>query len=554
MAADLTYIHVPSHVLSSSFIRERLWTGRVFDDVSGQVVAELLVPSPRPPPMAAVEASTPNGFDSNNAPTPEEVEPQNGDGSDNGDLFGDDESIQEPQANNIRTLDDQELDSGDDVDRDDRVADTLEDENHDIETEQREIKIVEVDLARVRPPEGNELYLMNLPPFIGLNGRNFDYPTYEPPTEPHDASARAKSTDADKKFSAFSTATSTIYWRRDPKDPSRMQSNARILRWSDGSLTLQLASRPTEQYTISTSALRQTYDIKRNESRPAPTNQPYDVNRDTHNYLATPHHTSGLDVQIVRPIDAALRIQKSGDLASESINRLKSELARAGNIGNPLDTITKIKKDPEQLRREAEQAEKDAARAQRKLENAQFRNNTRRDAVLGRSGLGGRSNVGLSVGGLEDDEGMPSARGTRRPGTKKTGAGGKLRKTNRHGEIYSDDEDETLPRGRTREDEYDREDDFLVDSEEEPETYEDDELPEDDDDEDAGGEDDDDGVAATAAAAPERKPQVLERRERQGTPKRAAQDDDDHDEAGATQASPQVRKKRRVIDSDEEDD
>jgi RNA polymerase-associated protein LEO1 len=482
--------------------------------------------------MAAVQDTTPNGF--GNAPTPE---PQlNGGGSEDGDLFGDDEEDQEPQVNR-RTLDDRDLDSGDDEGRDDRLANSVEDD--DIEREQREVKVFDVDLARVRPPEGDELYMMNLPAFIGLNSRNFDYPTYEPPTAPHDASQDKGNNKSGDKFSAFSTATSTMYWRRDPRDKELMQSNARVIRWSDGSLTLQLASKPTQQYNISTSAFRQNYDARKNRLKPVPT--PYDPNRDTHNYIAAPHSTSGLDVQIVRPIDANIRIQKSGELASASIDRLKAELAKAADIGNPLESMSKVRKDPEQIRREAEQAEKDAARAQRKLENAQYRNNTRRDAVLGRSGLGGRSGVGLSVGGLEDDEGMPSARGNTRRGAggKK---GGAKRKVNRHGEIYSDDEDDTMPRGRTREDEYDREDDFLADSEEEPETYEDDEeLPEDeDDDEDAAGEIDDD-----VGVIPERKPQ----RERSGTPKRAAEDD------GAGQGSPsQIRKKRRVIDSDEEDE
>lgn len=485
--------------------------------------------------MAAIEAETLNGFGSNDAPTPEAVENGlNGEGSDDGDLFGDDGD--EP-ADNQRTLDDKDLDSGDDEGREDRVAKTVEDE--DVEEERRETIVCDVDLARIRPPEGDELYLMNLPPFVGLNHRNFHYPSYQPPSKPHDASQMK----ASEKFSSYSTATSTMYWRRDPKNPDLMQSNARFIRWSDGSLTLQLASKPTQQYRVSTSALRQNYDASKNRLKPVPV--PYDANRDTHNYIAAPHSTSGMEVQIARPLDAALRIQKSGDLADESINRLKAELARVGDIGNPLESMSKTRKDPEQLRREAEQAEKEAARAQRRIENAKERGANRRDAVLGRSGLSSRGGVGLSVGGLEDDEGMPTARGSRRTGGQKN----KRRKVDRHGEIYSDDEDDEKP--RPRQDEYDREDDFLADSEEEPETYEDDdELPEDEEeDEDAEGEVDDD-----VGLIPERsRPEPQQRRDRASTPKRAAEDDEAEGAPGRASPS-QARKKRRVIDSDEDED
>ncbi|ETN46289.1 uncharacterized protein HMPREF1541_00473 [Cyphellophora europaea CBS 101466] len=490
--------------------------------------------------MAAVEATTPNGFRTNDAPTPEQPQIDlNGDASDDADLFGDDDD--EPQAdtdNKPRTLDDKELDSGDDegrADRADRVADTVED--YGVEEEQRETVMCDVDIARIRMPEGDELYALNMPPFLGLNQRNFHYPTYEAPTKPHDASSM-KSTD---KFSAFSTAASTIHWRRDPNPQNSdiLQSNARIIRWSDGSLSLQLASKPTQQYRISTNALRQNYDIKTNTVRKPPV--PYDPNRDTHNYLAAPHNTSGLDSQITRPIDAALRIQPSGDLADESVSKLKDALFRAADLGDPLATMSKLKQDPDYQRAMAEKAEKDQLKADRRLENARQRTAARRDGVLGRSGLGGSGRGGLSVAGLEDDEGMPSARGSKRKGDKRRP------KTNRHGIIYSDNEDESMPRGRTREDEYDMEDGFLADSEEEPETYEDDEeLPEEDEDEDAEGE-----VDEEVAAAPSQS-----RREREQTPKRAADDDDEEGEIadgdGGRGSPSQIRKKRRVIDDEDE--
>jgi RNA polymerase-associated protein LEO1 len=106
----------------------------------------------------------------------------------------------------------------------------------------------------------------------------------------------------------------------------------------------------------------------------------------------------------------------------------------------------------------------------RKREAAEDRLLQRRDRVLGRNTGGYGRSAGLSVAGLEaDDDGMPSTK-SRMIKKRKT--------TNRRGDIYSDDEDPTMPRHRTREDEYDREDDFVADSDEEPEMYDDGEAEE----------------------------------------------------------------------------
>jgi RNA polymerase-associated protein LEO1 len=210
--------------------------------------------------------------------------------------------------------------------------------------------------------------------------------------------------------------------------------------------------------------------------------------------------------------------------------------------------------------------EKERSRATRKREAAEDRLLLRKDRVLGRSGLGRSGGAGLSVAGLEDDDGMPLARGTKSKGS------AKRRKTNRRGDIYSDDEDEDMPRGRGREDEYDREDDFLAASDEEPEIYDDDaenepEAEEEDDDPDV----DDLEIEGRETVIENRTRGGNERdgrdgrrererdRDRGSTPKRdrAAADDDaeaEADDEPAPQGSPQARKKRRVIDDDDDDE
>lgn len=78
----------------------------------------------------------------------------------------------------------------------------------------------------------------------------------------------------------YSTAATSLCWRYDPNDEAFLQSNARVIRWEDGSMTLQLASAPKEQYRIATKPL-------------APLNKSgdYDTKLDSHVYLGAASET-----------------------------------------------------------------------------------------------------------------------------------------------------------------------------------------------------------------------------------------------------------------------
>ncbi|RMD44876.1 hypothetical protein DV735_g377, partial [Chaetothyriales sp. CBS 134920] len=402
---------------------------------------------------------------------------------DDGDLFGDEDALGDELDDTThhaektdlptRRLDDEELDSGDDEHRNDRVAQSVEDVDDDDDgAEFHELRTMHVQFARLTRPVGNELYLLNLPPFLGLGHMEFHPSSYEAPTKPHDATASTPAT----KFSAHDTAMSTIYWRHDPKSPSQLQSNGRIIHWSDGSLTLQLASDPTKQYGLSATPLHQNYNPKTNTLAPAqPSQAAYDPTQDSNNYLVAPHATAGFDYQIVRPLDAALKVLPTADQDKAAKLILQQALHKSkNNTFDPFTNVKTIRVDPEKAKRDAERAEKEIAASKRIAANAQDRDLNRRDRLLGRSGLGNSNrNTGGGGGGL----------------------------------IYSDDEDETLPRGRTKEDEYDREDDFVAASDEELET--------------------------------------------DATPKRSA---DHHSPGPDGPGSPQARKKRRVIDDDDDDE
>ena len=370
-----------------------------------------------------------------------------------------------------------------------------------------------------------QLYLLQFPKFVALEPKVFDHRTFQPPTNEHHSSEPPSST-----FSAYETANSTIRWRRSPSNPAKSQSNARFLRWSDGSVTLQIASDPTKQYELAAKPLAPP---QVNPVKPTPTairqgrttngTTGYDSHLDSHTYLMAPHETCSL-IRVTNHITGSLTIQSSSLEEDDALIRLQESLAAAtkgnktaaeGGLG-----LVSISEDPEMAKKKAEIAEKEMIRAARRRQMQADRDHDRSNRVLGRSGLrtGGQS-VGLTVGGLEDDDGMATTRA--RPSKPK-------KKPRRRNSEYSDEEN-FRNRGRTKEDEYDEDDGFLVGSDEEPE------LVADDSEEEAEMDDE----AEDEEAVPKMKAE----------PKKAMVAAD-ADEGAASSRT----KKRRVIDEDDDDE
>lgn len=452
----------------------------------------------------------------------------NGEG-DQDDLFGSEEENVEKVAAS-KHLDDSELDSGDDEDRQDR-APTPEDDEIDYSLEPRKEILSSIELARIKDPETNdgELYLLSMPDFLGIEQENFDPATYVPPTQDHSGKG--------SKFSAFDAASTSLFWRHDPRKPKRLQSNSRIIRWSDGSLTLQVASSPKDHYRFDAKALRQT---PANPRRPLPAftrqkpHAAYDPNRDTHLYLAAPHETSGL-FRIIAPFSAGLRLLPTSDENDTAIQALTAGLEAANPTEDPVSSVRILREDPEEARRQAEQFEKERVKAVRRREAAEARDTERKSRVLGRRGMrpGG---AGLTVGGLEDDEeGFMTTRPKKKP----------KKRANRRGEILTDsDEDGGYGlKGRSREDNYDMEDDFMAGSDEEIETYEDDER-------DAEGDEDDPDVDDLEIEGRET---VVQEKTRGGLREESPKRPYDVVDQGAAASPPQARKKRNIISDDEDE-
>ncbi|EAW07912.1 Paf1-complex subunit LEO1 [Aspergillus clavatus NRRL 1] len=452
---------------------------------------------------AADQPGSPIGSDRSNTPAVRDQSPFGSDagnlnGDDDADLFGSDGSDggfgddSRPQ----RTLEDEELDSGDDIDRYDRAGDRMDEDN--VEGDYQEtVNIMDLSLGRAPEPvtSNGEVFTMPVPNFLSFETEEFSPETYVAPP--------------------FSTAATSLCWRHDPNDESLLQSNARIIQWEDGSLTLQLASAPKEQYRISTKPL-------------APINKAgeYDSKLDSHVYLGAAAETSSV-FRLTSHLTHGLTVLPTTVETDDAVQRLQESLAAAARgskkTADGSAPVIEVKEDPELAKRQAEMAEREKLKAARRRQQLADRelDRGRRIGFSHRSG-----GAGLTVGGLEDDDGLLTTRPRAR----------KPRKPNRRGEIYTDDEEDYDRRGRTREDEYDEDDGFLVGSDEEPEIVDDDEDEDilEDDDMDAEGEEEEDVPARKTTKE-----------------KRPVPEPHNSETAAGT---PPVRKKNRYIVDDDEDE
>jgi RNA polymerase-associated protein LEO1 len=272
---------------------------------------------------------------------------------------------------------------------------------------------------------------LRLPKFLGIDPLPYNPAIFELPTTDHHSDTKSAN------FSASATAASTIRYRTNPS--GKLESNTVMYKWSDGSTTISVGE---QHYVLQTKPLAPPRDSKT-----------YQEVQDSHSYVASPSIASQLLVMVGHMANQHT-VRPNKDIEDDALEKLQRGLAaaaRGGIKGDVKDGPALIMntQDPELQKKRAEMAEKERMRAQRRRETAAEK------ASLGnarRPGIGG----GLNVDDLE-------GRGGRRaPGSGRKPPGAK--RPRRRPEYDSDDD---LPRGRTREDSYDKEDDFLADSDEE---------------------------------------------------------------------------------------
>ncbi|RKF79824.1 hypothetical protein GcC1_042011 [Golovinomyces cichoracearum] len=340
-------------------------------------------------------------------------------------LFGDeDEDI---PTRPTRELSDRELDSGDDEGRSDRAQQRNSEE---VEYEaERDARVLEATLWRhpIPNPSDGQLNTLRVPKFLSIEPRAYESANFVPPSSDHHSETKSVN------FSAYNVALSTIRYRIDQKS-GNMESNTVMHKWSDGSMTMSIGDK---HYQLQTKPMAPPLD-----------NKPYQEIQDSHTYLATPSIASQL-LLLVGHMTNQCTVLPNKDIEDDALEKLQKSLAAAtrggskDDMGGP-ELITKTE-DPELQKKKAEIAEKERMRAQRRRELAAEKQNLQRFHGTGRGGLN-----------IDDLEGRSSRRDH--------AVGRKTSKPRRNRSSYDSEEESNVV--RNREDEYDKEDDFLADSDE----------------------------------------------------------------------------------------
>lgn len=317
---------------------------------------------------------------------------------------------------------------------------------------------------------------MRVPKFVKIIPEKYDTESYEP-------------TEFDLHNATKEHPAHVARVRQD-SSTGHLQSNTNIYRWSDGSVTLAVGG--------------EHFEIQKKSLAPGP-GQPYDELKDGHYYAAAAEISSNLLITVGHVTEQFnVRPNKGG--GDDALAVLAQRMQQASKAANEEDMIIRTTRDPELQKKEAEMAEKERMKAQRRRENAAAK----------MDGLGRFSRGGLSIGDLEGGRRIGSSRKRGMPGSKPK---------RRRPEYDSDDD---LPQGVRRQEDYDMEDGFLVDSDEE-------ELESGADDDDEDILDDDDGG----------------RRSKRQRTAEAEDEDAEGDEVDAMEMSGRARR-RNVIDDDDE--
>jgi RNA polymerase-associated protein LEO1 len=288
-----------------------------------------------------------------------------------------------------------------------------------------------------------------------------------------------------------------------------------VYRWSDGSTTIGVG---VQHYELQTKPMAPPRDSKM-----------YQEVMDSHSYVASPSVSAQVLV-LFGHMTNQHTVSPNKDIEDDALEKLQKSLAAAARGGHKGDekhgpeVITNTQ-DPELQKKQAEMAEKERIRAQRRRETA-----AEKASASGRGRVGG-----LTVDDLEGRSGRRAPTGRKSAGVKRP----------RRRPDYDSDDD--LPRGRGREDEYDKEDDFLADSDEELENG-----PEGDDD------DEEEILDESDADEPRAKKQKSSRQEEMSDADADAEADLDDDEAPAAPVPTNEGlagrgRKRNIIEDDEDE-
>lgn len=143
-------------------------------------------------------------------------------------------------------LDDLSEDSDDNKPQDDEDNNEAEETRIPVEEEEVEPEqIINIEMPKVNTDLGKELHFVKLPNFLSVEPRPFDPDTYE-----DDLLEKSETLDEEGQARVRLKVENTIRWRYEKDSEGNMvkQSNAKIVKWSDGSLSLYLGNEIFDVY------------------------------------------------------------------------------------------------------------------------------------------------------------------------------------------------------------------------------------------------------------------------------------------------------------------
>ncbi|OAF65419.1 hypothetical protein A3Q56_06851 [Intoshia linei] len=102
--------------------------------------------------------------------------------------------------------------------------------------ETTKIKDINTTIPRIKPDYGNNLYVIKLPAFLGIETKPFDAYTYVNEVDENEL------TNDEGCAKIKLKVENTIRWRKNPNAKYEMESNAKVVKWSDNSSTLHIGS------------------------------------------------------------------------------------------------------------------------------------------------------------------------------------------------------------------------------------------------------------------------------------------------------------------------
>ncbi|CAE6487490.1 unnamed protein product [Rhizoctonia solani] len=221
-------------------------------------------------------------------------------------------------------------------------------------TEPQILREAEINIPKLPLPTSsdNQYWMMRMPNFLKLDTKPFHTETYEGPQDEYEGEDR-------KESAIMLDVTNTIRWRwiQGENGEMKKQSNARIVKWSDGSMSLQLG---TELFDINSNAEASRPPLPHSQSQSQTQSSQAPKRVGGSSYLYTQHKHAGV-LQCEVPITGTLTLQPTG-MFSATHRQLVRAVGQRHSRTARLRLAPEPTMDPEREQRELQKTANRSAR------------------------------------------------------------------------------------------------------------------------------------------------------------------------------------------------